>query len=350
MIASFSTLASAASYNFTDINSHWAKDSIRFVCNTKEVMKGTSSTTFSPDTYILRRDVVLTFANVRHVSLNNNLPSGFSDVPQNMYYTGAVRWAKNKGIVNGDGNSNFNPNARITRQDVAVMMYRFGTSYSTYNFPNNYPNKSYLSYSDYGNISSYARDAISALSRAGIIQGDSQGNFSPQSSVSRAEVATLLANFFNKANGDNITIGQLQNRIDDEFVNLMISEAGIFNPFTVTARYIENYYLTGSNVIYPKHEIYVNVMGTQSTVTDIICQTVLPSHVSMSSWNNPPGGEIYPGGAFYHRWNISTERKNYPRENNVTSALKISLTASNHVLNPWAKSLILNLDPGLFSN
>lgn len=79
--------------NFSDVpNDYWAKEYIDFVVE-RGIMSGTTDTTFSPSTNINRGQFALCLSKCLGIILENNINTGFSDVPTNKYYAGAVKWA-----------------------------------------------------------------------------------------------------------------------------------------------------------------------------------------------------------------------------------------------------------------
>ncbi len=181
--------------SFTDIPrfTSWAYPGIVYTVN-NGIMNGTSATTFSPNQTMSRAMLVSTLYRIAGspaVTYTNT----FSDVPKSTYYADSVIWAVNNGIANGVGNGKFNPNGNVTREQIAVFLYRYAECYGY-----DTSRRSNLSaFSDSGSISSYAKDAISWAVAEGIINGVSSINgptaLSPQSSATRAQTAAFLQRF-----------------------------------------------------------------------------------------------------------------------------------------------------------
>jgi hypothetical protein len=139
-------------------------------------------------------------------------PSSFTDVPAGQYYTSAVDWAAANGIVEGIGGGRFSPDGSITRQDLAVIIYRYEQ------FIDKIPASivSDREFSDGDSISDYAKGAVNILAIQGIISGKpassivsgSENQLSPQGSnlfdpagtATRAEVAAILHRFMEAVN------------------------------------------------------------------------------------------------------------------------------------------------------
>ena len=131
--------------------------------------------------------------------------SSFNDVDPSAWYAPAVEWAFNQGIVMGIGEDNFAPNAPITREQMAVMLYRYmninnielpPSSNNIITANNNdvatSNNDITTAFADQDNISYWAIDAVVALQAAGIITGRPNNNFDPLDIVIRAEVAAVF--------------------------------------------------------------------------------------------------------------------------------------------------------------
>lgn len=122
----------------------------------------------------------------------------FTDVDYGQYYAGYTVWAYEKGIVNGDGSSTkFSPNSNITREEICTMLGRFtnamGAGLSQSGSASSFP--------DDASISSWARDSVYLMQRAGIVNGDETGSFRPHGYATRAEAATMLQRFDSACGG-----------------------------------------------------------------------------------------------------------------------------------------------------
>ena len=109
---------------FTDIaDNAWYADAVRYVYK-HGLMAGTSATTFAPDV-TTSRSMIATILWRMAGSPVVNYAMNFADVPQDQWYSEAIRWAASEGIVGGYGNGLFGTNDPITREQFAVMLYRF---------------------------------------------------------------------------------------------------------------------------------------------------------------------------------------------------------------------------------
>ena len=153
---------------------------------------GTDAVHFSPDASCTRAQLV-TFLYRAAGSPVVNYAMDFSDVSGDDYYAEAVRWAASLGIVGGYGDGSFGSGDTVTREQVAVMLYRFakaqGKDVSVGEDTN------ILSYTDALSISDYAFPAMQWACGAGVMQG-TDGSLLPQDACTRAQIVTLLFRAF----------------------------------------------------------------------------------------------------------------------------------------------------------
>ncbi|MBQ8004043.1 MAG: S-layer homology domain-containing protein, partial [Oscillospiraceae bacterium] len=169
---------------FVDLGSHgWAEDAINTLAE-DGIIKGTTASTFSPANNITRADFALLL--VRAFKLESDNTENFADVSANDYFAAELAIARNTGIINGIGDNKYAPRNTITRQDMMVIVYRAMQSLNI-----GLGEKIEPDYPDYSTVAPYARDAVSALISAGIVNGKS-GRIAPMDYTTRAEVAVLI--------------------------------------------------------------------------------------------------------------------------------------------------------------
>ena len=117
-------------FPFTDCSAHWAKDAVAYV-NEKGIMNGVSATTFSPDS-TTTRGMIVTMLYRLAGSPSVSSASSFTDVKSGSYYYNATVWAAGNGIVKGTTDTTFAPDTNITREQLATIIYRYST-YAKYN-------------------------------------------------------------------------------------------------------------------------------------------------------------------------------------------------------------------------
>ena len=172
-----------ANIRFTDLGNHaWAADAINELAEAG-IIKGTSETTFSPANNITRADFALLL--VRAFELSSDNTENFADVQSSDYFASELAIARNTGIVGGIGDNKYAPRNTITRQDMMVIVYRalraLGIRLEA----------GEAAYPDFGEVAPYAKDAVSALISAGLVNGKN-GRIDPTAYTTRAEVAVLI--------------------------------------------------------------------------------------------------------------------------------------------------------------
>ena len=175
---------------FTDVeSSDWFYDNVMYVYK-KGLMKGTNADTFNP-TGGMTRGMFVTV--LYRLSGDTGSYSGsFTDVPSGEWYENAVAWAAKNGVAGGVGANRFAPDAGITREQLAVILYNYA-KYKGYDVSIG-KNTNILSYQDALTISDYAYPALQWACGTGIINGNN-GYLNPQNSAARAEVAAMLQRF-----------------------------------------------------------------------------------------------------------------------------------------------------------
>ena len=162
----------------------WFADAVKYVSENK-LMNGTSTTSFSPNGNMSR--AMLATVLYRMSGETAEAGSSFGDVPSSAYYAAAVSWASSKGIVNGTGADVFSPNASITREQFAAMLYRYAGEPSV--------SADLSAYTDTVDISPYASKAVEWCVAKGILSGKSATRLAPQDTATRAECAAMLQRF-----------------------------------------------------------------------------------------------------------------------------------------------------------
>lgn len=179
--------------DFTDTEKHWAKDAIDFV-SSRGLFSGTSENSFTPNVTMTRGMLVT----VLHRLENEEKSNGeiFSDVSAGAYYSTAVSWASNKGIVSGTGNGGFSPDQSITREQLAVMVYQYAKLAGA--DVTNSATNSASQFTDSNQVSPWAKDAMNYVVNAGIVSGKSKGVLDPKGTATRAEVSAILERLIEK--------------------------------------------------------------------------------------------------------------------------------------------------------
>lgn len=177
---------------FTDIaDNAWYAEAVRYVYE-HGLMAGTSATTFAPDA-TTSRSMIATILWRMAGSPVVNYAMDYTDVAQGQWYSEAIRWAASEGIASGYGNT-FGTHDPITREQLAVMLYRFAQEQG-YDVSIG-ENTNILSYTDVADLSEYAISAMQWAVGAGIITGTGDGStLSPHGQATRAQAAVMLMRF-----------------------------------------------------------------------------------------------------------------------------------------------------------
>jgi hypothetical protein len=180
---------SGESVSFTDVpGTHWASSYILDLAN-KGIVNGKTATAFAPDDTINRAEFVKILAGVAGADVGTAGSSAFSDVAVEAWYAPYVAWASEAGITKGD-DGKFNPNAQITRQDMAVMLARYIQDVAQKTLPEK---NAAVTFNDEAAIGAYAKDAVGMMQKAGIIGGNETGAFLPANPATRAEAAKMIS-------------------------------------------------------------------------------------------------------------------------------------------------------------
>lgn len=176
---------------FNDVSTNdWFASAVDYVTG-KGMMNGTADNTFSPKANTTRGMVVTVLYRLENQPSTS--AASFTDVASGAYYANAVAWANANGIVSGYGSGKFGPNDKVTREQLAAILYRYA-QYKKYDVSVG-EDTNILSYNDAQSISSYAIPAIQWACGAGVVTGKSGSKLDPKGNAVRAEVAAMLMRF-----------------------------------------------------------------------------------------------------------------------------------------------------------
>ena len=177
---------------FNDVSkTAWYKKSVDYAVSNK-LMNGTGNGKFEPESSMTRAMLVTVLW--RYAESPAEGTNGFSDVPSGQWYTGAVAWAAKNGVVNGVGDGKFDPDGKITREQMAVILFRYANKQNI----DTGKRGDFAKFADAAKVSDYAVDALKWAVAEGIVGGSSEGGkllLNPQGNATRAEVATILMRF-----------------------------------------------------------------------------------------------------------------------------------------------------------
>lgn len=171
---------------FTDVNtSLWYHEEIDYVVE-NGLMNGDSPTTFAPQRELSRAELAQILYNKEgRPAVEGDMV--FADVPAGEWFYPAILWANQEEVVGGDSPTTFVPNRAITREELAVMLYRYAGKPAA--------SGSLKDFTDGDEVSTWAEDAMVWAVTEGIISGDTPTTLDPGDGATRAEAAAMLMRF-----------------------------------------------------------------------------------------------------------------------------------------------------------
>ena len=164
----------------------WFADAVNFT-SSHELFIGVSERRFGPRLTMTRAMLVTVLYRLEDTPPVQGAQK-FTDVPAGTWYTDAVEWASENGIVKGVGHDRYAPGADVTREQIATMLFRYAQYLGM-----DVSGRSALSlFPDGEDTSSWARDAMCWAVSTGLVQGNADGTLNPNGNATRAEVATLM--------------------------------------------------------------------------------------------------------------------------------------------------------------
>ena len=177
---------------FTDVSENdWYYGDVEYAVK-NGLFSGMTDTEFSPDGIITRAMMVTVLYRAEGEPEVTGAAT-FADVSDNAYYTKAVVWGQQNGIIKGYSNTEFAPDQNITREQIAAIMHRYA-QYKGYDVSVG-ENTNILSYADYDSISEYAIPSVQYAVGSGLMKGKTDATINPQDNATRAETAAILHRF-----------------------------------------------------------------------------------------------------------------------------------------------------------
>ena len=176
---------------FTDVTEgeDWFYDAVAYVYE-NGIMAGTSETTFEPGMLLDRAQAAQLFYNLEGKPAVTG-DSTFTDVTSGHWAVDAITWAAQNDIVVGIGGNLYDPDSNVTREQFAVMLYKYAR-FKGYDLT---AAGDLTQFPDAGSISSWAETALSWANGKGLINGNEDGTLAPGGTATRAQAASILANF-----------------------------------------------------------------------------------------------------------------------------------------------------------
>ena len=179
------------SADFTDVDMDaWYHDAVDYAID-NGMMNGVGNNLFAPESNLTRAMLVQVLWNLEG-NPEASAITEYSDVASDAWYYNAVQWATAENIVGGYGNGIYGPEDDITREQMALMLYRYA-QYKGYDTTQN--GADVQDFADYEDISDWALEGVTWAVNAGLLNGKGNGILDPIGDATRAEVAQILMNF-----------------------------------------------------------------------------------------------------------------------------------------------------------
>ncbi|MBQ7499316.1 MAG: S-layer homology domain-containing protein, partial [Clostridia bacterium] len=212
---------------FDDVTSEdWFYKYVSY-CTVNNYMSGVGDNKFSPDTGLTRAMFVTIMSAVEsYFSEMYGYDPAFTDVKSGSWYSAPVNWASRIGMTSGKSESSFAPNDLVTRQEIAVMLYKYAKS-SGYDTS---AAADLTAFPDNDKIASWANEAMAWAVASGMISGNADGTLDPAGTATRAQAATMIRGFVkNIAEAYEIEaveiLGERQLFTDDYIINTICSDS-----------------------------------------------------------------------------------------------------------------------------
>jgi hypothetical protein len=217
---------------FPDVTGIWMQDAVEYMA-AREIVFGIDNNRFLPDREITRAEFVTILMRMLEIDVDTKENINFNDVDKNNYYYEPVLAAKKLGLVSGIGQNSFNPNTKISRQEMFTIVYRALDNNSSQAITNN------ITFSDIDDVADYALVAIEQLAVNKLINGDN-GKVKPLANASRAEATQFLYNILTNQelisteNNNSTSNNKNDERIKANTVQKYIDETATYLQKTVT--------------------------------------------------------------------------------------------------------------------
>ena len=182
--------ANCPSKAFSDLDTtQWYHEGVDFALE-NGLMKGMSDTIFAPNGEVTRAQLVTILYRLEGQPSVEGLENPFEDVAETDWFYDAVVWAASEGVVNGTSETTFDPNAAITREQIATILFRYAGAEAV--------EEDHLKdFTDADKISAYAVDAMNWAVANGLIKGLTDTTVAPRATATRAQIATILMRYCN---------------------------------------------------------------------------------------------------------------------------------------------------------
>ena len=223
MLMSMLTVSSSV-YAFSDVDNHWAKDSIEKLSQIN-IVKGYEDNTFRPDQNMTRAEVA-TIIN-RLIGAKKESLKYIPDLDRQSWYSSEIRKSVQTGVITGDENGYVRPTSYVTREEVVTMLSRaFYISGNTTLTEN---------YADEEEISKWARDYFATFVNYKYIMGYEDETIRPKAYITRSEFVTLLGRMFNTIAVGGMHTGKIDGNIIIAGDNVVLNNLTINGNLVIAA-------------------------------------------------------------------------------------------------------------------
>lgn len=181
--------------SFPDVNNKapWAVEAVTAL-TARGIVAGYEDGSYKPERQVTRAEFIKLLLESTDL-VEQNSASSFADIPANAWYYHAVASAQQLGLITGKADGLFHANDEITREEMAVIVYRLMQQLDLTN-----TTQSAAAFADDDQIAPYAKDAVHAMKQSGLLQGNGANQFNPKQSASRGEAAVIIFRLWQQVN------------------------------------------------------------------------------------------------------------------------------------------------------
>ena len=178
---------------FKDVTENkWYAEAVAYVAE-NGLMTGTSETAFGPSVTLTRAMTVQILAQIAGADLTTYTKTDFVDVPEGKWYTSSVAWASENGIAEGISDDTFGYKNPVTREQLALMIYKFAAKYEIINKFST-PTENADGFADADKIHGWAKEGVDWAVKYGMISGMGDNMLDPRGTATRAQAAQIFYN------------------------------------------------------------------------------------------------------------------------------------------------------------
>ncbi len=174
---------------FADVRDTWFEDTVNRL-GSKLIVKGVDETNFAPEALVTRAELTAMLIRALGLESVSGEASNFTDVGSYVWYAGAVNTAAQEGLVRGYDDGSFQPTVQISREETAAILVN-ALRYAGMTFAD-VKGTELSEFVDAASVSKWALDEMAAAVQTGLIEGDDTHSLNPQDKITRAEAAVML--------------------------------------------------------------------------------------------------------------------------------------------------------------